>query len=119
MATRISGTMVSAVLLRRGARPRTWQVGRTCAASGCATILSIYNSSHLCSLHDLEAKVAERRKPERALRLVACEHCGKEFETNNPVRKYCSDRCRMAAYTDRRHTAGLGECDSRATMAPR
>jgi endogenous inhibitor of DNA gyrase (YacG/DUF329 family) len=101
MATRITGTMVSAVLLPREARPRTWEVGRTCAATGCATILSIYNSSRFCSLHSTEIDVAERRKPRRAMRLVACEHCGKQFETNNPMRKYCSDRCRMAAYNAR------------------
>ena len=26
--------------------------GRVCAAPGCATILSVYNASELCSLHE-------------------------------------------------------------------
>jgi hypothetical protein len=105
MATRITGTMVSAVLLPRGARPRTWQGGRTCAIDGCGTVLSIYNSSRFCSLHTVEVRVAERRKPDRAVRLVACAHCGQEFETKNPARRYCSDHCRMAAYTARERVA--------------
>jgi endogenous inhibitor of DNA gyrase (YacG/DUF329 family) len=39
------------------------------------------------------------------LREAACEHCGATFQTQNPHRKYCSDRCRMAAFARRKRAA--------------
>jgi hypothetical protein len=31
---------------------RTYRAGRICLAEGCTTVLSIYNPSPLCSLHE-------------------------------------------------------------------
>jgi hypothetical protein len=31
---------------------RVWTTGRTCAAEGCATKLSIYNKAQLCWIHE-------------------------------------------------------------------
>ena len=36
---------------------------------------------------------------------VACEHCGEVFQTANRARRYCSDRCRMAAFARRKRAA--------------
>lgn len=30
-----------------------------------------------------------------------CEHCGAEYQAHRPTQKYCSDRCRTAAYRER------------------
>ena len=37
-----------------------------------------------------------------------CEHCGKEFEAVNIRAKFCSDRCRMAAYQEK-HSEEINE----------
>ncbi len=59
---------------------RTYARGRVCAAAGCATVLSVYNGSAFCALHDR----ALASRPRRALhpaRERACDHCGTVFET--------------------------------------
>ncbi len=35
----------------RSRRPKTFDEGRTCAASGCITVLSRYNRSEYCNTH--------------------------------------------------------------------
>jgi predicted nucleic acid-binding Zn ribbon protein len=35
----------------------------------------------------------------------ACPQCGDFFETANPRRRFCSDRCRVAAFQQRRQRA--------------
>jgi endogenous inhibitor of DNA gyrase (YacG/DUF329 family) len=82
--------------------------GRICAHDGCDTILSIYNPARYCSAHVSEAGGRNSRRP-RPVRLAACEHCGEEFETRNSHRKYCSDRCRMAAFARRKRAAERAE----------
>jgi predicted nucleic acid-binding Zn ribbon protein len=68
----------------------------------------MYNPSHVCAVHAKAAKTAERHPPvERVARLAACTHCGAEFEARKASRRYCSDRCRMAAYQARRRAADL------------
>jgi hypothetical protein len=37
---------------RKGAGPRLSAKGRVCQASGCSTVLSIYNDLPLCSSHE-------------------------------------------------------------------
>jgi hypothetical protein len=79
--------------------------GRVCAHDGCDTILSIYNPAKYCSAHVSEALGRRRRPGSQTERPVACEHCGETFETRNANRRYCSDRCRMAAFARRRRAA--------------
>jgi hypothetical protein len=108
MTTRITGTMVRGISISRTERIRTYASDRICAFEGCLTVLSIYNPSRYCGLHSAPDRASARRKPLRPLRQVACEHCGAEFETTNPVRKYCSDRCRMAAFAVRQRLIAGG-----------
>jgi hypothetical protein len=52
-----------------GARPnRTWGTGRRCGHPGCGTVLSIYNRSQACSLHEQARTyvVRGRRRPATA-----------------------------------------------------
>ena len=104
MGTRITGSLVRGGTATRAERVRTYVAGRVCAAEGCETVLSIYNPTRFCGLHSAPDRAHARRRPLRPLRRCECEHCGAEFETTNPVRKYCSDRCRMAAFAFRQRT---------------
>lgn len=79
--------------------------GRICAHEGCATILSIYNPARYCSAHVSETLGRRSRRSPQPARAVACAHCGEEFETRNAHRRYCSDRCRMAAFARRKRAA--------------
>lgn len=108
MGPRITGSLVRGAPSSRAERVRTYTAGRVCAADGCLTVLSIYNPSRYCGLHSAPDRVSARRKPLRPLRRCGCGHCGTEFETTNPVRKYCSDRCRMAAFAFRQRTTEGG-----------
>jgi hypothetical protein len=105
MSTRITGFMVRGVPVSRGQQLQRWAKDRVCAAEGCTTVLSVYNSSHYCSVHAPERQTALRRRPVRPMREVECEYCGAPFTTTNPVRRYCSDRCRMAAFSWRQKVA--------------
>ena len=89
-------------------RVHVYKRGRTCAADGCATILSIYNPAKYCSAH-LQELQARRRRTAHSVRQVPCENCGTPFETANPRRRYCSDRCRMASFARRRRTEKRAE----------
>ena len=98
----------SASLGRRpsGARAQSLKMysrGRVCCASDCETVLSAYNPSSFCALHD--RPVRPKRRTSRPISELACEHCGTAFETANPHRRYCSDRCRTAAFARRKHAA--------------
>jgi endogenous inhibitor of DNA gyrase (YacG/DUF329 family) len=79
--------------------------GRVCAHEGCATILSIYNPLKYCSAHATEAMNRRRRGGPLPVRATACEHCGAPFRTKNAHRRFCSDRCRMAAFARRKRAA--------------
>lgn len=86
-------------------RVRAYERGRICAHEGCDTVLSVYNPSAYCGAHAELARSKRRRGELHPLREVACEHCGAAFETQNTHRRYCSDRCRMAAFARRKRAA--------------
>ena len=65
--TRESGPL-RAVSSSIQARPnRTWTRGRTCDHDGCPTVLSIYNRSTSCSVHE-EVRVYIQRGKRRSSR---------------------------------------------------
>ncbi len=105
--TRITGTMTASI--SRGSRVRSYQSGRTCAHGDCNTILSVYNPSKYCTVHAGFALSGRTRSMPRPITEVACEHCGSTFQTANPARKFCSDRCRMAAFARRKRAAVRAE----------
>ncbi len=112
MSTRISGTPrimgTPTRAISHGDRVRFYQNGRICGHSECETILSVYNPLKYCAVHAHLA--TERRRPTpRPVTEVACERCGLVFETANPARKFCSDRCRMAAFAQRKRAAVRAE----------
>jgi endogenous inhibitor of DNA gyrase (YacG/DUF329 family) len=80
--------------------------GRVCAQGSCATVLSAYNPSSYCWVHESRA-LRDREKKQRKVGVAvtkrcAWDECGRAFESANPARIYCSDRCRMAAFQRRR-----------------
>lgn len=82
---------------------RTYGQDRVCSVEGCATRLSIYNPSRVCSVHAHLAVKRPRRNATGALLTKTCafEGCAKAFQTSNPRRIFCSDRCRMRAFQAR------------------
>ena len=86
-------------------RVRVYPHGRLCAHEECETILSIYNPSAYCGAHAELARSKRRRSELHPMRDVACAHCGASFQTQNSHRRYCSDRCRMAAFARRKRAA--------------
>ena len=80
--------------------------GRVCVAGGCATILSAYNPSSWCAVHDRlspRARTGRGTRPPANSRACANPACGKAFETANERRQYCSDTCRAMAFYARQH----------------
>ena len=75
---------------------RSFGGGRVCVAGDCATILSAYNPSSWCAVHD-------RLSPRARSRTCANPACDEVFETANERRQYCSDTCRALAFYARRH----------------
>ena len=82
---------------------------RVCAAADCGTILSVYNPSSRCVIHDkrevsLQARASRKDRPSEARRCgtAACERW---FESPNPKRLFCSDRCRLQAFYEHRRAA--------------
>jgi hypothetical protein len=101
----MSTPVTNSVNIRRAVsqtdRVRIHERGRICAHAGCDTILSIYNPTKYCTAHVSEAAGARRRMT-HGPRATACEACGLVFETRNERRRFCSDRCRMAAFARRK-----------------
>jgi hypothetical protein len=89
----------------------TYEPGRTCAALGCATILSTYNRSSYCALHNADEDGKSKHRVQRPLEERPCPQCGQLFATANPKRRYCGDPCRMAAFQGRRKIALPRTCD--------
>jgi len=86
-------------------RVRSFGGGRVCVAGDCGTILSSYNPSSWCAIHDRLSLALRSRGPARPSHSRACANpaCGTVFESANAHRQYCSDSCRMAAFGARRH----------------
>ncbi len=105
MTSRLTGTLNPLGPVSQANRVRSYQSGRVCAHSECGTILSIYNPARFCTVHAAAAAGGRRRGSPRPIREVACEQCGTVFETGNQARKFCSDRCRMAAFARRKRAA--------------
>jgi len=100
---RLTGTLLPWASTSKAGRVRSHESGRVCAQSDCRTVLSIYNSTNCCALHALsEVRDRRYRALEQAVREVTCAHCGATFETPNQARRFCSDRCRMAAFARRK-----------------
>jgi len=92
------------VIASSSARPAAHSRGRRCAICECDTILSIYNFSSYCALHETAERSSPRRRArERELFTKTCESeaCGLVFETTNVKCRFCSDRCRMLAFAER------------------
>jgi hypothetical protein len=91
---------------------RSFGGGRVCVAAGCPTILSAYNPSSWCAVHDrLRPRARNGRGTRRPTLSRACANpaCGTVFESTNERRQYCSDTCRaMAFYARRHHDAETG-----------
>ena len=90
---------------------RTYPHGRICRQDACATVLSAYNSSAFCALH--ERALPRLRRAWRPAVERTCEACGIAFETANERRHYCSDRCRMAAFARRKRAAAARGSEAR------
>ena len=84
---------------------RSHRRGRICAHEGCKTILSIYNPAEFCAAHMNQAQNRHGRVAEHPMKEAACKNCGSIFATDNPHRRYCSDRCRVAAFSRRKRSA--------------
>jgi hypothetical protein len=79
--------------------------GRVCAYPGCSTLLSSYNPSTFCALHE-KKPAREPARPRAAPHpprecVCAYEGCSRTFLSTNPRRRYCSDRCRLRAFVAR------------------
>ena len=101
-----------------GKAVRTYGQDRTCSVEGCTTKLSMYNPSRVCSVHAHLAVKRPRRAATGILLTKSCafDGCGKVFQTPNPRRIFCSDRCRMRAF-QARSAAGVHQHSQEARAA--
>src|SRR5512141_1594997 len=90
---------------RRSDRVRMYREGRVCAEPGCGTVLSVYNPSSRCAVHQRRGDVISLRRLESQEVERGCSQCGAPFLTTNPRRKYCSARCRSHAFAEREKAA--------------
>jgi hypothetical protein len=97
---------------------RTYGLDRVCSVEGCTTRLSIYNPSRVCSVHAHLAVKRPRRAVTGVLLTKSCafDGCAKVFQTPNPRRIFCSDRCRMRAF-QARSAAGAHQAPPQARAA--
>ena len=90
---------------------RSFGGGRVCVAGDCGTILSSYNPSSWCAIHDRLSPARKWRGTGRPTVSRSCANpaCGTVFESANTKRQYCSDTCRgLAFYARRRHEEATG-----------
>jgi len=106
------GTSVAVRGRRMNERVASFARGRVCAAKDCDTILSTYNPSAYCAVHDVResSRPARTKRPSIACEPHRCENpaCGRWFTTSNPKRQYCSSRCRSQAFDERRRQGVSG-----------
>jgi endogenous inhibitor of DNA gyrase (YacG/DUF329 family) len=86
---------------RKSDRVRTYREGRVCSEPGCTTVLSVYNPSTRCALHQHQGTFVRLRRFESQEIERHCAQCGAPFVTSNPRRKYCTARCRSHAFAAR------------------
>jgi hypothetical protein len=79
--------------------------GRVCSEPDCDTVLSVYNPSSRCAVHQRRGDVIPLRRLESLEVERSCSQCGASFLTTNPRRKYCSARCRSHAFAERERAA--------------
>lgn len=91
-----------------GTPPPTYPKGRVCAEPGCGTILTRYNPDPYCSVHGHRTATAARSRTTTAARVrnLTCENCGAAFTSRSQTARFCSARCRMAAYEAREAAKG-------------
>jgi hypothetical protein len=123
VATAHRGVPGSRELVRaRDEKVQVYGRGRVCSHASCATVLSAYNPSAYCYLHERSRvdDAISRRQTQRLAVARACafEGCGQPFTSANPARLYCSDRCRMAAFQKRRTRDRRARRAQRACGAP-
>ena len=114
-AGEVHGHRLREVSCSRAERVAVYARGRLCAEESCETVLSAYNPSRFCVLHERKGEPDRPRcrdKPrdaDRPLFQRACAHrsCGQQFESRNASRLYCSDRCRMAAFQARKNSVAV------------
>jgi hypothetical protein len=98
--------------MRLNERVASFPHGRVCAAEDCDTILSTYNPSAYCAVHEAHAASPRprARRPSFACEPHRCANpaCGRWFKTSNAKRQYCSSRCRSQAFDERRRQSGQG-----------
>jgi hypothetical protein len=58
--SRIAGSFILPGTGKVSDRIAAYEHGRVCEAQGCTTILSKYNSSHFCAVHDPARAVTSR-----------------------------------------------------------
>jgi hypothetical protein len=90
---------------RRSDRVRNYGEGRLCSEPGCSTVLSIYNPSSRCAVHQRRSDIVPFRRFESQEVERGCSQCGALFRTTNPRRRYCSARCRSHAFAEREKAA--------------
>jgi hypothetical protein len=73
-------------LLSGTASVRTYARGRICRADGCGTVLSAYNPSSFCALHERALPRPRRARRQASERI--CESCGASFETANEKQRH-------------------------------
>jgi ribosomal protein S27AE len=86
---------------------REYGEGRVCTEPGCETVLSVYNPSSRCAVHQRREDVVPLRRLESFEVERSCVQCGAPFLATNPRRKYCSSRCRSHAFAGREKLARL------------
>lgn len=103
---------------RKAYKPKSHEERRlksvTCICVGCGIefrpVSKQYDKYHSreCFFEHLKANARGRtprpkkpKKPNKPKNIVTCEVCKKDFETNQPKAKYCSDECRRIAGVDR------------------
>ncbi len=117
MSTAVTSSLNNWRSISQVDRVRRYERGRSCAHPDCDTILSVYNPSAYCNAHTAISARVQRRGLDNAMREVACEHCGEVFTSRNRARRFCSDRCRMAAFARRKRAAARAKAVRRERQA--
>ena len=99
---------------RRSDRVRTYREGRVCAEPGCTTLLSVYNASPRCALHQRQAAIVRFRRLETVEVRRHCHHCRRGVRDHEPPAQVLQlpvplARLRGAREGDEAHPASRGD----------